>query len=220
MKKGIIFDLDGTLWDSSEEVVDSWLIALEDYPEMQSVITRDSIQAIMGKTTGEIEDILFASLPKKERKQVLAHCLQVENEYIEKHGGKLFEGLEETLEVLKKDYHLYIVSNCQVGYIEAFLKHHGLGEYFEDFESHGGTGKSKGENICLVVERNKLEKAVYVGDTQGDYEATMFAGLPFVHVKKGFGKVNGEVACIEKLSELVEVVDRIMEGKLLIQSEK
>ena len=122
MKKGILFDLDGTLWDSSKEVADSWLLALEDYPEMKAYVTMESIQSVMGKTMDEIADILFAPLPEEKRQEVLAHCMKVENEYIEEHGGHLLEGLEETLELLQKEYSLYIVSNCQIGYIEAFLK--------------------------------------------------------------------------------------------------
>lgn len=210
MKKGIIFDLDGTLWDSSREVAESWLIALDDAPQMKEHVTIESIQSVMGKTMDEIADILFYSLPREQRQKLLAHCMKVENEYIAAHGGRLFEGLEETLSALQKEYHLYIVSNCQVGYIEAFLTYHKLGKYVDDYESYGGTGKPKGENIRLVVERNFLDCAVYVGDTQGDYEATMYAGLPFVHARTGYGMVNAEVPYIERLCELPEVVKKMM----------
>lgn len=210
MKKGILFDLDGTLWDSSKEVADSWMIALQDYKDIKNPITREAIQSVMGKVMDEIGDILFASEPTERRSELLTHCMEVENEYIEVHGGQLLEGLEETLTILKKDYHLYIVSNCQVGYIEAFLSHHKLGRYFDDFESYGGTGRPKGENIRLVAERNHLDMAVYVGDTQGDYEATMFAGLPFIHARTGYGTVNANVPYVEKLAELPEVVEKVI----------
>lgn len=210
MKKGILFDLDGTLWDSSKEVADSWMIALQDYKDIKNPITREAIQSVMGKVMDEIGDILFAAEPPERRNELLTHCMEVENEYIEAHGGQLLEGLEETLTILKKDYHLYIVSNCQVGYIEAFLSHHKLGRYFDDFESYGGTGRPKGENIRLVAERNHLDMAVYVGDTQGDYEATMFAGLPFIHARTGYGTVNANVPYVEKLAELPEVVEKVI----------
>ena len=115
----------------------------------------------------------------------------------------MLEGLEETLRKLKeKGYFLYIVSNCQVGYIEAFLEFHGLSAYFEDYESFGGTGREKGYNIRLVAERNHLDQAVYVGDTQGDYMAATEAGLPFIHARTGYGTVEAETPYITKLEEL------------------
>ena len=81
--------------------------------------------------------------------------------------------MPQTLAALKRDgYHLSIVSNCQKGYIEAFLDHYDLWELVEDIECYGNNLRQKGENIRLVVERNRLDEAVYVGDIQGDYDAS------------------------------------------------
>lgn len=209
MKRGILFDLDGTLWDSSEEVAVSWLMALEDVPEYAGTVTREAVQSVMGKPMNEIADILFARETQERRMGLLAHCMEVENEYIRVHGGQLMPGLLETLAELKRECHLYIVSNCQTGYIEAFLEHHGLGSFFDDYESYGGTGKTKGENIRLVAERNGLDAAVYVGDTQGDYDAALFAGIPFIHARTGYGTVDGEPPYVESLSQLPQVVEEV-----------
>lgn len=206
MKTGVLFDLDGTLWDASREVTDSWLLALEEFPELKQGITREAISSVMGKTMTEIADLLFSSLPADRRSEILKHCMAVENEYIAAQGGRLMEGLEETLRKLKEQYHLFIVSNCQTGYIEAFFQYHKLGDYFEDYESFGGTGRPKGENIRLVVERNQLDAAVYVGDTQGDLEAAAFAGIPFIHARMGYGHVREAVPYVESLPELPELL--------------
>ena len=92
-----------------------------------------------------------------------------------------------------------------MGYIEAFYKSHGLEKYFTDYENPGRTGLSKGENIKLVIERNNLKKPVYVGDTNGDYLATKVAGIPFIHAKYGFGKIEDQVIEINDIRELQHV---------------
>ena len=122
----------------------------------------------------------------------------------------LYPELEATLAKLKKDYPLYIVSNCQSGYIEAFLDHYGFGHYFEDIECFGNNGLQKGENIRRLAERNKLTDAVYVGDIQGDYDATMEAGFMFIHAAYGFGKINAETPVIREFRELPDVMKTVI----------
>ena len=134
MRRGIIFDLDGTLWDSSKGVAASWQETLEKKFDIEKIITADMIQGVMGKSMYEISDILFSEFEMKKRRELLSCCCERENEYIRSHGGVLVEGLEEVLTQLRDSgYHLSIVSNCQDGYIEAFLEYHKLGAYFDDF---------------------------------------------------------------------------------------
>ena len=210
MKKGIIFDMDGTLWDSADGVAKSWTEVVNQEYDKERVITTEDIQNVMGRTMDKIAEIIFPNLDEKARLELMNHCCKYENEYLREHGGILFPQLEETLEILKEKYHLYIVSNCQSGYIEAFLDHYGFGHYFDDIECYGNNLFQKGENIRLVVERNELTKAVYVGDIQGDYDATMEAGLPFIHAAYGFGTIAQETAKINSLTELPKVTEEIL----------
>lgn len=208
-KKGIIFDMDGTLWDSAEGVAIAWTQTIQEmYPERTGV-TREDIMNVMGRTMDDIADALFGDLDLMERRILMDHCCGNENEYLRQNGGILYEGLEDTLQILKKDYPLFIVSNCQRGYIEAFLEFYGLEEYFEDTECFGNNGLPKGDNIAKIVRRNGLSDAVYVGDIQGDYEASQKAGIKFIHAAYGFGTISSPVPKIESLSELPQVVSGI-----------
>lgn len=208
-KLGLIFDMDGTLWDSSENVAKSWTIANEKLG-YHRVITVEDMQSVMGKTMTEIAEIIFPDLPLKERMEALDYSGNFENEYLREHGGVLYPQLEETLKELKKKYHLYIVSNCQSGYIEAFLDYYHLWDYFEDTQCFGDNGLPKGQNIRLLYERNDLFDAAYIGDIQGDYDATMEAGLAFIHAAYGFGKISHQVPKIQSLPELIEVADQVL----------
>ena len=202
MKKGIIFDMDGTLWDSSENVAISWTEKVRelgyDFPD----ITQQDVMGVMGLTMDRIADILFGSLPLEERRELLDRCCDNEEQYLLRHGGVLYPDLEKTLIRLKKKYHLYIVSNCQSGYIETFLEHYGFGEYFDEIECYGNNLKGKGDNIALIVSRNGLDRAWYVGDIQGDYDSTMEAGIDFIHSAYGFGTIDHPVPELERLSDL------------------
>ena len=71
-------------------------------------------------------------------------------------------------------------------------------------------GLVKGDNIRKVVERNYLTKAVYVGDIQGDYDASMQAGVEFIHAGYGFGTVDANVPEITAFEELPKVVELVL----------
>lgn len=209
-KLGIIFDMDGTLWDSAKAVADSWteVVAREYTPER--VITEEEIKSVMGLTMDKLAARIFPELPEEKRLQLLEVCGREENEYLRTHGAIVYPQVEETFQKLKEKYHLYIVSNCQSGYIEAFLEYYGYGKYIEDTECYGNNGLVKGENIRKVAERNHLTKAVYVGDIQGDYDASMQAGVEFIHAGYGFGTVNANVPEIAAFAELPEVVKSVL----------
>ena len=203
MKTGIMFDMDGTLWDSTKEICYTWNEVLKEYGVGLSM---EHLQSLMGKTMDVIAENVMPEKSIEERKEIFDRCLQVENEYLEKHGGILYPQLEETLKVLKETYPLYIVSNCQSGYIEAFLKYYKFEKYFDDFECFGNTGKGKTYNQKLVAERNQLDRVIYVGDIQGDYEATKEAGFEFIHAAYGFGTVDADVKRLKAFSELPKVL--------------
>lgn len=209
-KKGIIFDMDGTLWDSAEGVAKSWTRIVNAEYDKERVITVEDIHGVMGKTMDKIAEVLFPELAEGPRMELLEKCCNDENAYLREYGGVLYPELEETLTGLQKQYHLYIVSNCQSGYIEAFLDHYGFWHYFEDIECFGNNGLQKGENIRRLAERNGLTKAVYVGDIQGDYDATMEAGLEFVHAAYGFGTIKQQTPKIHNFSELPSVIEPIL----------
>jgi len=216
-KKGIIFDMDGTVWDSSEGVAKAWTVKIHEAGFMDKAVSRADIQSVMGKPMDVIADTLFPYAEKgPERDSLRFSCENYENEYLRQNGGILYEGVVETWARLKKmGYHIYIVSNCQAGYVEAFLEHYQIpygteDDLVEDIECYGNNFLQKDENIRLLAERNGLTAACYVGDIQSDYDATAKAGFPFIHAKYGFGEINAEVPYIMSFEELTKVVPEVI----------
>lgn len=200
----IIFDLDGTIWDSIETVLLAWNTIFEDQ-QVGKKLTRKDLEGTMGLQLDGISRKLFPNLDLNTRTKIIKQCFKIEGKYIEEHGGILYESVEDVLNKLSKKYKLFIVSNCQQGYMEGFFNFHKLQNYFLDYEIPGRTGLSKGDNIKLIIERNNLSKPVYVGDTEGDLKASRYAGIPFVYAKYGFGNVSEYDQVTEKFDDLLEL---------------
>lgn len=201
----IIFDLDGTLWDPTETVVAGWNHVISRYKGAAKEVTIADLQGIMGLPVPEVGRKLFPDADEEIRQKIMDECCDMECLVLAKQGGRLYGQLEEVLKALSAQYKLFIVSNCQAGYIEAFYEYHQLQNYFTDYENPGRTGLSKGENIKLVMDRNHLTSSVYVGDTEGDMKAARFAGIPFVYAGYGFGEVSSHDYVLERLGGLLEL---------------
>jgi len=204
----IIFDLDGTLWNSTGCACAIWNRVLEKHNNISFRMTKERAEQLMGKTMEDIGKILFPELNEEERNAIVDEFGDEEVKYLAENGAILYEGLEEILNALSQQYTLYIVSNCQDGYVPAFLHAHKLERYFIDIEMSGRTGLDKGNNIKLLMKRNDIESAVYIGDTEGDEKAARFAGIPFIYAKYGFGEACSPDAIIEDIRDLPECIKR------------
>jgi len=188
---GIIFDVDGTIWNTTPVVANAWNKAIdENFPGIEHV-TADILKGQFGKTMDVIADNLFPNLNREQKDELMDICCTEEQIALENCTENLtYEGMYETIKKLSEIYSLFIVSNCQSGYIEIVIEKTGIKPYIKDFECFGNTGREKDENIRLLVKRNNLKAPVYIGDTNGDYEACKKAEVPFIWAAYGFGKPN------------------------------
>lgn len=202
----IILDIDGTLWNSTPIVAEAWNEIVASRKDVSVTFTAQWLTQLFGKTLDTIADLVFPFLDPEDRYALIKLCCQREHEYIRASKKDiLYPGVADTVRTLSKDCPLFIVSNCQAGYIELFLEKTGLGPCITDFECPGYTGLGKGENIRLVVRRNHLQSPVYVGDTKGDHEASVSAGVPFCHAAYGFGKTEQPDYTIRQFSDLLSI---------------
>lgn len=198
----IIFDVDGTLWDSTEIVAEAWTQYLKEIG-ISMDITSQRLMGLFGQLLPDIARQLFPDKSKEEQLRLIDGCCQAEHEALLRQCAPLYPGLEDTLRKLSQKYPLFIVSNCQAGYIEVFLKATGFSKYFKGHLCPGDTGKDKAGNIQQIVQDFGLSSPIYVGDTLGDYQACQKAGVTFVHAAYGFGDVPGCEYVIQSLPGLL-----------------
>ena len=209
MKKAVIFDMDGTLWDSVDNIVISWNETYGKLGEDGVVITREDLLGLMGKTMDKFAEALLPHIPFEQAFEMMHICEQAENEYLKEHGAVLLGDVKAVFEQIRElGYGVYIVSNCQSGYIESFLEYYHLADLVDDFECYGNTLHGKAENLKLLIARNDLTEYVYVGDTQGDYDACKEADVPFIWAAYGFGMVDEDVPRIDSLESLVHLLEK------------
>ncbi|MDO4582337.1 MAG: HAD family hydrolase [Bacillota bacterium] len=209
-RKSVIFDLDGTIWQTVDTVVDAWNDVLQQYPQLKLRMDYQTMCSFMGRTFDEIMRMYFGELPRELALELMDKCHQQENMRLSSVGGVLYAGVEQTLQKLRRQYRLFIVSNCQIEYIQTFFDCHGLGKYFDDYEVYGRTGLPKGETIKLLIERNDALPAVYVGDTLWDYQSSQAAGIPFIFAAYGFGSVPAHLPRVESFEQLPDLLPTVL----------
>ena len=203
ISKNLIFDIDGTLWDATHQITEAYNEIIEKENKHYPLITPEMMASVMGLLIPDIADCFFPYLSKSERLAFINRCCDNENNYLKTHGGILYPHAIEVLAQLAASHNLYIVSNCQDGYIDSLFTAHPIGQYFKDSECSGRTGLPKGKNIRLLMERNYLKDAIYIGDTQKDKEACEEAQIPFVYASYGFGNVDSYDYKIDQFDQLL-----------------
>jgi len=183
----VVFDLDGTLWDTSATCAIAWNRVLDRHGIPFRRIVDDDVRRVTGKPHEQCIREVFIGLPEAHLLTLIAETQAEDHTLVAELGGVLYPHVEAGLRRLGARYPLCIVSNCQAGYVEAFLQWSGFTPCFRDFECWGNTGASKGDNLRALIERNELRGALLVGDTPGDQAAARECRVPFLYVDYGFG---------------------------------
>ena len=202
----VIFDIDGTLTNSTRAIIASWNRHLASLSCPHRLLDEETAGSLMGKTMDDWAVAVLPDLPLAEAREITEVMEQKENEEIRTSGTDLYPFVRETFELLSHDYDLFILSNCGKGYIEAVMAYAGIEAYVKGHICFGDNGLDKPDNLKKMVEDYQLEYPVYVGDTQRDQECCEIAGIPFIFVSWGFGDVPDALYRCNDMKDLPEVI--------------
>ena len=205
--ESIIFDIDGTLWDSRALIAEGYNIQLRKEGLHHLQTNADVLLQLFGRTMSDIADNLFPEFAPEERYALMDRCIASEDAYLESHPCDTiaYPDIKSTMEALAKNHRLFIVSNGQKGYPQLAARKLGVDHLIEGYLSYGDTGTHKGETIRILMKNHNITDAVYVGDTQGDYEASVEAGIPFIWATYGFGEPERYDAKIDTFPQLLNL---------------
>ena len=112
----LIFDLDGTLWDTCEACAVAWNNVVNRNEIKFRQVTASDVRSVTGKPHAECIKTVFSSLSNEEISILIDETIIEDTLVIKEMGGELYEGVSEGLNILNEYYDLFIVSNCQSGY--------------------------------------------------------------------------------------------------------
>ncbi len=210
VKKLIIFDLDGTLLDTSEGILHCYHKTASMLNLKKNSVENDSI--VIG---GPLSDG-FRALYDIPDEETLAKAIDAYRSLYANEGIKKFcryDGMDSALSCLKADgYQLGVATLKLEEYAKSMLKDAGLAKYFDIIHGWDGTEKyTKAYTVTKVLFEQKClaKDAVLVGDSVYDKNGAEIAGVDFLGVTYGFGikkgdKTNSRFDTVDSPVELTE----------------
>lgn len=202
MPDALIFDLDGTLWDATGATAKGWGDCLAELGLDVPPVTPDLVKSVTGMPHHDAVRAAFPQLSEAQCRQLSEMTVKRDNDAIREYGAVLYPDVHEVLRTMAERYPLFIVSNCQQGYVELFFDLSELQPLFRDWETWGNTGQDKSHNLGALIARNGLTEPVMVGDTAGDEKAARDNAVKFAFAAYGFGQATSPDLRLEQFSDL------------------
>lgn len=210
MKKAILFDLDGTLTDSGEGIMNCAKLALEHYG--LPIPSEAELRTFVGPPLHE--SFIRFGVPAEEADNAIKIY---RSRYIPigKFENHPYDGIQSVLEKLKALGHtLYVATSKPEAMSVEILEHFDMAKYFDIIAgaSFDRSRSSKEDVIAYLLSQcGDYDEKVMVGDTAFDVIGAKAHGIPTVGVSWGYGKVEdmenaGSVSIAHTMDELFEIL--------------
>jgi phosphoglycolate phosphatase len=196
--KAIIFDMDGTLADTSQGIYECHRYAAA---QMGLPILSDSrLMGIIGEPLFDTYRTRFG-LSEKDARLAVSHY---RSKYVEKgvNQAKPYEGIKRLLEELDNAGYLLAIASLKAErFVFELIKQHKLLEYFDVIKGMDEKDKSSKADLirqCLILLNVKPNDAILIGDSEHDARGAHEIGLDFLAVTYGFGYKDEAEAQIDR----------------------
>lgn len=211
-KKTILFDLDGTLTDSGEGIINCAILALEHYG--LPVPSREALRVFVGPPL--TESFKNHGVPADKIDEAV-EIFRSRYQPIDVFENYPYDGIRELLEELKKQGHtLYVATSKPEETAVKVMEHFDLARYFDKIcgATFDRSRSSKDAVIAFLLEQNgRADNMIMVGDTHFDVMGAAAHGIPTIGVAWGYGNVEqmrqaGAMAIAQTPQELLELLFR------------
>ncbi len=210
MEKAILFDLDGTLTDSGEGIMNCATLALNHFG--LPVPDRETLRVFVGPPLDET--FIKFGVPADRTDEAIA-VYRSRYTTIGKFENEPYPGVEQLLQKLQQQgYRLFVATSKPEGMSVEILEKFGLAQYFERIcgATLDGSRSKKSDIIAyLLNQAGGVANAVMVGDTAYDIIGANAHGIPAIGVSWGYGKVAdmekaGAAAIAHSMDELYSIL--------------
>lgn len=210
MEKSILFDLDGTLTDSGEGIMNCATLALNHFG--LPVPDRETLRVFVGPPLDET--FIKFGVPADRTDEAIA-VYRSRYTTIGKFENEPYPGIEQLLQKLReKGYRLFVATSKPEGMSIEILEKFGLAKYFELIcgATLDGSRSKKADIITYLLERaGGADNAIMVGDTAYDIIGANAHGIPGIGVSWGYGQVAdmeeaGAAAIAHTMDELFHLL--------------
>ena len=210
-KKAVLFDLDGTLTDSGEGIINCAILALEHFG--LPIPSREEMRVFVGPPLSET--FVEYGVPADKTDEAIA---VYRSRYIPigKFENRPYDGIRELLEELTwRGHKLYVATSKPEGMSIDILNHFDLAKYFTMIcgAALDLSRNSKEAVIAYLLEKSgEKENMVMVGDTKFDVIGAKHHGIPCIGVSWGYGTVEemrdaGATAIANTPEELLKLIE-------------
>tara|TARA_B100001093_G_scaffold519127_1_gene606611 strand:- start:2322 stop:2948 length:627 start_codon:yes stop_codon:yes gene_type:complete len=184
----LIFDLDGTLFDSAPEILKC----------LKKVFLANKLESKNDFDESIIGPPLRETLKSLVQKQDLKMIDKIIEDFIELYDSKycyetkLYDGVRETLQILEKKKKLILITNKRISPTKKMLENSRIIEFFDNYFSVNPSDILKKDKSILIANTIQdlninPDNSAYIGDTEGDFIASNNNDIKFIYAGWGYG---------------------------------